>query len=300
MGAAAPLELSLPVRPPAQVEQADPDFCADPPALALAPSPCESPGDKGTSLAYPLTGFLQGGEERDDRAGPPGHTGSTPAPPWKGPEGFPAFSLPDLFVPASEVLALMSAEEEVRVCMRELWSTVVDLMRENFTVGLSQVDGPVHSSPPNPLTGLRGAGDDLPAAVQCLAALSAAAASTAGNRVAAGWLPNSRCCRSSCTHWTGAARCVPNHRTRQCRVPGCELGEGGGARPRPPSPPRWWKGKSTPSPCRLWSGAPMVGHPGWWRGKITTSPCRLQCSALVTGHDNGAPPLPPQGRAGRW
>ena len=120
LGAALPLEQSLPVRPPDRVDQTDPGFYANPPALALAPSPCGFPGDKGASLAYQLTGFLRGEEGRDDRAGPPGPTGGTSTPPREGPEGFPAFSLPDLCQPASEVLALLSAEEEAGVCVIDL------------------------------------------------------------------------------------------------------------------------------------------------------------------------------------
>ena len=57
------------------------------------------------------------GEGSDDRAGTPGPTGVTPTTPWEASEDFPAFSVQDLFVPASEMLALLTAEEEVRVCI---------------------------------------------------------------------------------------------------------------------------------------------------------------------------------------
>ena len=92
-----------------------------------------------TSLACALTGLLQGEEGSDDRAGPPGPTGGNPTPPWECSERFPAFSVPDLLVPASEVLALLNAEEEVRVCVTELWSAVLDLMRDDFLSGCPQV-----------------------------------------------------------------------------------------------------------------------------------------------------------------
>ena len=79
LGAAA-LELSSPVRPSGRVGQSNLRFRPNPPALTLAPSPCGFPGGEGTSLACPLTGFLQGEEGSDDRAGPPGPTNGTPTP----------------------------------------------------------------------------------------------------------------------------------------------------------------------------------------------------------------------------
>ena len=119
-------------------------------------------------------------------------------PPWEGTEGFPAFSLPDLFVPASEVLALLSAEEEVSVCVTELWSAVLDLMRDDFLSGCPQLAAQCVISPPPPFMGLRGASIAMPAAVQQLAALPAGAAA----------LPGGRCWESSCPHWTGVASCA--------------------------------------------------------------------------------------------
>ena len=138
---AAFLELSSPVRPFGRVDQSNLRFCANPPALALAPSPSGFPGGRGTSLACPLTGFLQGEEGSDDSPGPPGPTGGSPTPPWEGSEDFLAFSPPDLFVAASEVLALLTAEAEVRVCITGLWSAVMDVMRDNFLSGYPQVQG---------------------------------------------------------------------------------------------------------------------------------------------------------------
>ena len=95
---------------------------------------------------------------------------------------------------------MLSAEEEVRVCVTELWSAVMDLMRDDFLSGCPQVAAQCIIPPPS-FTGLRGAGIALPAAVQHLTALPAAAAGAAG-------LLGGGCRESSCPHWTGVARCA--------------------------------------------------------------------------------------------
>ena len=115
-------------------------------------------------MACPLTGLLQGEEGSDDRAGPLGPTGGTPAPPWEGSEDFPAFSPPVLNVPASEVLALRSAEEEVRVCITKLWCAMMDMMRDDFLSGCPRVATQC-VIPPSSFTWLRGAGIALPDAL---------------------------------------------------------------------------------------------------------------------------------------
>ena len=51
-------------------------------------------------------------------------------------------------MPASEVLALLSAEAEVRVCVTELWSAVLDLMRGDFLSGCPQVAAQCVIPPP--------------------------------------------------------------------------------------------------------------------------------------------------------